>query len=156
MTKPRKTRTDSTDNLRRIFAAADKELAPPAHVPLSDASWPFFHSIVDERAKADWTPHTLEVAALLARTMAQLEFEQRLQRVEGYVIERENGTSVQNPRNRVVSALAGQVLAMRRSLALTGRAKAGGRTEDAARQRDANRAIEQNARPSGNRPDLLA
>lgn len=155
MTKPRKTRNDSTDNLHRIFAAADTELAPPAHVPLSDAAWPFFHSIVDEYAKADWTPHQLELAAMLARTMAQLEFEERLQRAEGQVIERENGTTVQNPRNRVVASLLGQVLAMRRSLSLTGRAKAGGRTEEAARKRDANRRAEQSLRGNG-RNDLLA
>ena len=155
MTKPRKTRNDSADNLHRIFAAADTELAPPPHVPLSDAHWPYWHNIVDEYAKADWTPHSLELAAMLARTMAQLEFEQRLARAEGAIVERENGTTVQNPRNRVVSGLTSQVLAMRRSLSLTGRAKAGGRTEEAARKRDANRRAEQSLRGNG-RNDLLA
>lgn len=116
---------------------------------------PFWHNIISERAQADWTHHSCEVAALLARTMHSLEAEQRAQRSEGSVIIKASGNTGPNPRNRVVATLLGQVLAMRRSLALTGRAKAGGRSEDATRQREANRRAEQGLR-SPNSCDLLA
>lgn len=131
--RPRRARIDSAANLHRNMANADMGLAPPPHITLRDDDWPFWRSILNELAGADWTSHQLEIAALLARNMAQLEQEQRLARSEGFVVGRANGDFAQNPRNRVVAALVGQVLAIRRSLALTGGAKAGGRSEDAAR-----------------------
>lgn len=155
MTKPRKPRLDSVAHIQRILAEADTELAPPVTVPLSDNDWPFWHSLTEERARADWTQHELEIAALLARTMAQLEAEQRAQRREGVVYLNSRGDPAPNPRNRVVSALTAQALAYRRSLALTGRAKAGS-SEAATRQREANRAIDQRFRDGSPRDDLLA
>lgn len=154
MTKPRKARTDSVDNLIRLATTANTEIAPPAHVPLQDHDWPFFHSIVDEFAKADWTPHRLELAAMLARTMASLEACQRQISEEGTLALRANGTLGQNPRLKVAAGMASQILAMRRSLAMTGRAMAGG-TNKAAHQREANRAAEKRLRGNG-RDDLLA
>lgn len=153
MPNARKPRTDSLPNLQRVFAAATTELAPPAHVPLTDADWPYWHSITDEFARADWTPHMLEIAALLARSMAQLEVEQRTLRAEGFLTPRKQGLGP-NPRGRTVSTLTGQVLAYRRSLALTGRGKAG-RSDDAAKQRIANRRIESPHRDTSP-GDLLA
>lgn len=152
--KPRRARTDSLANLHRIFAGANIEIAPPAHVPLADNDFPYFHSIVSEYAKADWalSPHALDMAAILARTMANLEEQQRLLIVEGPLTVRANGSVGPNVRNRIVNQLHSQVLAFRRSLGLTARAKAGG-TRDAARLRDRNRATEQAA---DNHDDLLA
>jgi hypothetical protein len=149
----RRPRIDSTANLHRIMAGANIEIAPPFHVPLADMDWPFWHSIVDEYARADWTPHQLEVAGILARAMAMLEREQRLLRDEGPVHKRSSGIMGRNPRLRIVDQLLGQVLAMRRSLALTGRAKVGGKSEEAARKRIANRNVERNAEGRG---DLLS
>lgn len=150
---PRQTRTDTTANLHRVLAGANIELAPPCHVPLDDAAWPFWHSLVEEFAKADFTPHMLDLTAILARTMAQLDAQQRAQRNEGSVITKANGYPGPNPRNRVVSTLLGQVLSLRRSLALTGRAKAG-RSEEATWQRVQNRRVEQGLR--GNHDNLLS
>jgi hypothetical protein len=152
--KPRKRRTDSTDNLHRIFAGANIEIAPPAHVPLTDADWPYWHSIIEEYAKSDWTRHALDIVALLARTMALLEEQQRLMFAEGPVLTKADGSPCPNPRNRVVATLNGQVLALRRSLGLTARAKAGS-SRDAARQREANRLVEQRLCGPA-RDDLLA
>ncbi|MGX7952829.1 hypothetical protein ACWPM1_09715 [Tsuneonella sp. HG249] len=150
--KPRRARTDSVANLHRIFAGANIEVAPPAHVPLADNDYPYWFSIVSEYAKADWSlsPHALEIAAFLARTMASLEEQQRLLSVEGPLTVKPNGTFGPNARNRVVAQLHGQVLALRRTLGLTSRAKAGG-SKEAARQRDHNRAAELD-----NHDDLLA
>ncbi len=150
--KPRKRRTDSTSNLHRIFAGANIEIAPPAHVPLTDADWPYWHSIIEEYAKSDWTRHALDIVALLARTMALLEEQQRLMSGEQAVLTKPDGSTYANPRNRVVATLNAQVLSLRRSLGLSARAKAGS-SRDVARARDANRAVEQAAR---GHDDLLA
>jgi cob(I)alamin adenosyltransferase len=153
MTKrQRRTRTDSTANLHRIVAGANVEIAPPAHIPLEEADWPYWHSIIEEYAKADWTRHTLDLAAFLARMMANLEAQQRQLFAEGPVITQSDGSLGSNPRNRVVATLNSQVLAFRRSLGLTARLKLGG-TRDVARLRVANRATERAAEDDD---DLLA
>jgi hypothetical protein len=147
-----RSRIDSTANLHRILAGANVQIAPPVHVPLADDDWPFWHSIVDEYARADWTPHQLEIAAILARAMAMLERSQRLLRDEGPVQKRPSGILGRNPRLRIVDQLLGQVLALRRSLALTGRAHAGS-SEEATRKRLTNRHVE---RTAAGRNDLLS
>jgi hypothetical protein len=152
MTKTaRKPRTDSISEMTRIMSGAAREIAPPAHVSLSDMDWPFWESVVAEFARADWTEHQLELAAMLARTMADLEENQRLLRSEGIIREREvlndDGTvrkviSWENARARAVQTMMGQVLSLRRSLALHAKAKSGSNA-DAAKQRAANKKTEQ-------------
>ena len=130
----RKQRTDSAAAAVRIVQGATREICPPSHVPLDDCDWPYWHSVVAEFARADWTEHQLELAAMLARTMANLESEQRQLRIEGFISVRENGTTVENPRARAVKSLTGDILSLRRSLALHARAKSGD-NRDAANQR---------------------
>ena len=138
---PRKPRSDSIAEAVRIAQGAHRELMPPSHVPLDDMDWPYWHNVVAEFARAEWTEHQLELAAMLARTMANLEQEQRTLRAEGYVAESQRGTPVVNPRSIAVKSLTGDILSLRRSLALHARAKAGD-NRDAAKQRDAARSIE--------------
>ena len=138
----RKARIDSASEAVRIMAGTAREIMPPSHVPLDDMDWPYWHSVVAEFARAEWTEHQLELAAMLARTMANLEQEQRSLRAEGFIAVRENGTSVENPRARAVKSLTGDILSLRRSLALHARARSGD-NRDAAKQRDQGRAIEE-------------
>lgn len=121
----------------RIIQGAAKEMSPPSHVPMDEMDWPFWHNVVSEFARAEWTEHQLELAAMLARTMANLEQEQRTLRAEGFVAVRENGTSVENPRARSVKSLTGDILSLRRSLALHARAKSGDSRSDANRREQA-------------------
>ena len=137
----RKARVDSAAEAVRIMAGARRELIPPSHVPLDDMDWPYWHSVVAEFARAEWTEHQLELAAMLARTMANLEQEQRSLRAEGFIAVRENGTTVENPRARAVKSLTGDILSLRRSLALHARARSGD-NRDAAKQRDMGRDVE--------------
>ena len=121
----------------RIMQGAAKEITPPSHVPMDEMDWPFWHNVVAEFARAEWTEHQLELAAMLARTMANLELEQRTLRAEGFIAVRENGTTVENPRARAVKALTGDILSLRRSLALHARAKSGNSGNDANRREQA-------------------
>lgn len=130
----RKARIDSASEAVRIMQGATRELQPPSHVPLDAMDWPYWHSVVSEFARAEWTEHQLELAAMLARTMANLEQEQRSLRTEGFIAVRENGTSVENPRARAVKSLTGDILSLRRSLALHARARSGDTRADAVRK----------------------
>jgi hypothetical protein len=139
---------------------AQREVAPPSHVPLEACDWPFWESVVAEFARADWTEHQLELAAMLARTMADLEREQRELRREGGVCTKElldaqgnvrKVITYENSRARSVQTFMGQVLSLRRSLALNVRSQR--HSSDAAKTRDANKATESKASASH---DLLA
>lgn len=137
----RKQRVDSNAAAVQIMQGSTRQIQPPSHVPLDDMDWPFFENVIEEFARSEWTEHQIELAAMLARTMAQLEQEQRTLRTEGYIAVRENGTTVENPRARAVKSLTGDILSFRRSLSLHARAKQGEARDVAKRQAQA-KAIE--------------
>ena len=112
---PRKTRVDSTAAAVQIAKAAGQNISPPSNVPLGDRDMPFFASVIGEFARSEWTAHQLELAAMLARTMADLEQDQRLMRIEGPVMATEKGTPVVNPRKTVIQMNASIILSYRRS-----------------------------------------
>lgn len=148
----RKARIDSATEAVRVMAKATTEIRPPANVPLEDSDLPFFKNVVAEFARSEWSDHQLELAAMLARTMADLVREQSLLRDEGGVAYSDKGTPVANPRKSIVQMHAGSILSFRRSLALHARATQG-EARDAAKRRDAAKDIE------GDNPledDLLA
>lgn len=114
--------------------AAGKPINPPSSVPLDDRDMPFFANVIEEFARSEWTPHQLELAAMLARTLSDLEAEQRQMRAEGSVLTTERGTPVVNPRKTVIQMHAGTILSFRRSLQLHARAH-NGEARDAAKTR---------------------
>jgi hypothetical protein len=118
----------------RIVQGAGLQITLPGHMVLDECDWPHWKAVVAEFARAEWTDHQLELAAMLARTMADLAREQQTLRVEGYISVRENGTSVENPRARAVKSLTGDILSLRRSLALHARARSGDSRNDAKRK----------------------
>lgn len=148
----RRPRIDSSSEAVRVMASAARPVTPPSNVPLESGDMPFFVSVVAEFARSEWTAHQLELAAMLARTMADLDREQRALRQEGSVVFTEKGTPVVNPRKAVVQMHASSILSFRRSLALHARAQ-GGESRDVAKRRVAAREIE-----AGNplEDDLLA
>jgi hypothetical protein len=154
----RRKRIDSTTAEVAVMQAALQPIKPPPHVRMDETDWPFWESVVAEFAHFEWTDHQLEVAAILARTMADLEREQWELRQEGSVSHSEKGTPVVNPRKAVVQMLAGAILSLRRSLALNARAQAGEMRDIANRRAKAKEIEEDNplaqddllARPSLN------
>lgn len=118
-------RVDSVTKAVEAAQASSRCIEPPSNVPLLEEDLPFFASVIAEFARAEWTEHQLELAAMLARTMADVEREQRTVRAEGFIAVRENGTTVENPRSRIVKGLTGDILSLRRSLSLHARAKNG-------------------------------
>lgn len=137
----RKARIDSSAEVIRVMAGAMTEVTPPANVPLDSEDIPFFQSVIAEYARSEWSSHQLELAAMLARTMADLTREQQMLRVEGGVAYSDKGTPVANPRKSIVQMHASSILSFRRSLSLHARAQAG-EARDVAKRRGAAKAIE--------------
>lgn len=146
-------RIDSATAAVKVMASALKVILPPKHVPLDKEDEPFWLSVIAEFARSEWSDHQLELAAMLARTMADLEREQRDLRTEGSVVKSDRGTPVVNPRKAVVQMHAGTILALRRSLSLHARAQKG-EARDAGKRRDMAKAIESDNAFEGD--DLLA
>src|SRR5689334_20365663 len=109
----RKARVDSATEAVRLAAAAAQQIVPPSNVPLDAEDLPFFASVIAEFARADWTAHQLELAAMLARKMADLEREQRTLRAEGSVVVTEKGLPMPNPRLAAMRMLDTSILATR-------------------------------------------
>lgn len=130
----RKLRVDSTEAQVAAAQAAAQPISPPSNVPLAEADLPFFASVIDEFARSEWTAHQLELAAMLARTMADLEKDQRMMREEGPILATEKGTPVVNPRKTVIQMNASIILSYRRSLSLHARAQ-GGEARDVGKRR---------------------
>ena len=147
----RRTRVDSADGKVRAMQGAGQAIDPPSNVPLDKCDLPFFASVIDEFARSEWTAHQLELAAMLARTMADLEREQRALREEGSVLATDRGTPVVNPRKTVVQMNASTILSYRRSLQLHARAQ-GGEARDVATRRGIAKGVEGDAPDD----DLLA
>ena len=137
----RKARIDSAAEAIRVMAKATTEIEPPANVPLDAEDLPFFRNVIAEYARSEWSSHQLELAAMLARTMADLTREQKLLRDEGGVAYSEKGTPVANPRKSIVQMHASSILSFRRSLSLHARAQAG-EARDVAKRREAAKDIE--------------
>ena len=120
---PRKQRIDS--NAAAVKVMQGKAPVPPAHVGLEDCDQPFWRSVVAEFAKSEWTDHQLEVAAQLAKAMADLEAERNALRIEGYVLRVDGGKDYANPRHGVVRDLTNGIMSLRRNLSLHARAMKG-------------------------------
>ena len=118
-----RTRTDSKENAAKIMAKAAQPLTVPSNVPLEKDDLPFYNNVLAEFARSEWTQHALEIAAMMARTMHDLNAEQQALRAEGYITVRQNGTALENPRTRIVKSLTGDLLSLRRSLGVHARAR---------------------------------
>lgn len=137
----RKARIDSAAESVRVMGKATHDLKYPENVPLDAEDIPFFENVIAEYARSEWSAHQLELAALLARTMADLTREQGLLRTEGGLSYSEKGTPVANPRKSIVQMHASSILSFRRSLSLHARAQAG-EARDIGKRRAAAKKIE--------------
>lgn len=120
----KKSPKNSVSNQAKVVASSFVNIKPPEHVRMEPSDMPFFESVVAEFARSDWTTHALEIASILARTLADLEREQFELRKEGSIAYSEKGTPVANPRKTIVQMHAGSILSLRKSLGVDARSKA--------------------------------
>ena len=116
-------RTDSKENAAQIMAKSAVPITVPSNVTLSEADIPFYHNVFGEFARSQCTENALGIAAMMARTMHDLDAEQQELREEGYNAVRENGTTAENPRIRIVKNLTFDLLFLCRSLSVNARAR---------------------------------
>jgi len=139
------------------MAAAKLHIKPPDHIDLTDPELIFFDNIINEIAKAFWTPHQIELAAILARTMNMLNENQRQMRIEGSIVKNHKGNPVISPREKLINDCYDRVISMRRSLSIHARAQ-GVNKKDMARRNDQAKATEEMAQHADddliNRPSL--
>lgn len=123
MDKKRQARSDSA--AAAIEAAKNATLPPlrpPEHVQLTANAEPYFADIVRARARSEWNPHQLTIAAQMAECMAEQEEVRAEIALEGRVVENARGTLVANPLVGISEALARRQMALGRSLQMIGRA----------------------------------
>lgn len=140
MITTKNTRIDSIAERSRIMSGASIRITPPDHIPLDIEETKYFDNIIREFPKADWTAHQIELAALLARMMADFKFESELLRKEGATVAGAMGGTVTNPRKQVVQMHGNNIISFRRSLAL--HAASHGDTRDVAKRTEISRHIE--------------
>lgn len=129
----RRQRSDSTEAIvKGMKDAAAPELVPPPHTRLRDTDMPFWRDIICARAREEWLPVDLVVAAQLSRCQNDIEIESQALQTEGSVIENQRGTMVANPRVNVLEQLARREMALMRTLRMGGRVSGDSR-DDAAR-----------------------
>lgn len=146
----RRKRIDSVDAAVEVAQRSQQQINPPSNVPLGKEDLPFFSSVIDEFARSEWSPHQLELAALLAKKMRLLRDELATLEEEGFSLMTEKGSPCQNPRLGGVRMLDTSIMATRRTLQLHARAK-GGETRDVAKRRGVAKEYE-----NGPADDLLA
>ena len=149
---PRKQRIDSITASVEVMKKATVVLQPPAHLPLSETEMPFWNNIIAEKAKSEWTGHDLDIAAMLASSLAQLAEVSKWLAGEGSVLATAGGNPTANPRLRIISDAHARAMKYRQTLGIHSRGKEGEK-RDADKRRTIAKGIE------GNNPlddDLLA
>jgi hypothetical protein len=117
----RKPRSDSAEAaIKAALNAATPAPQIPDSVKLSEKHFPFWKAIISSRARNEWTDATLIVAAQLARTQYEIEFESEALEKEGSVVENQRGTPIMNPRQTVMEQLCRREMALMRTLGISG------------------------------------
>ena len=139
--RTKRTKITAVSEIAKTLNAAGKKILPPNNFDLEADDIISFDKIIAEFAKVEWTDHTLEMAAALARSITDLRYAQRQLREEGPTIVGAKGGLVINPVINAMKSQAGIVFAMRRSLALQAREKSG-ETHNLAKRRSIEKGIE--------------
>jgi hypothetical protein len=111
-------RKQRSDSATAAVAAAQSSgaIIPPAHVRLRDCDHPFWLSIVNARARENWTAVDLENAANLARCKADIERIQAEITAEGDTVVNQRGTQIVNPKHLLLETLTRRCMALSRIL----------------------------------------
>jgi len=121
--KKHRTSDTVTGAVNAMLDAALPLPSVPPYVTLRAQDQPFWAGVVSTRARGDWSPTDLVLAAQLARCQCDIESEQQALYTEGTVIPNDRGTMVTNPRFRALNELKQSQLATVRALALNATAK---------------------------------
>jgi len=171
----KKTPINSISETVKAGQGAFLTIEPPENIKLSVYEERFFENIIDEFATSEWTQHTIEMAAILARCMYKLDYETKKMKREGSVLTRKKiippvickktGNTLReaeefitshyaNPRKTFIDSYTNQIIALRRSLSLHARATDGD-TRDIKNRRAAAKKIEDGIRNADDPMSLI-
>lgn len=141
----RRQRVDSKEGQVAAMIHANRRIDPPQDMigEMNEVDIRLFNEIIDEAPNITWTGHTIRVAAILARTLHDMLEDQRELRDEGSVLMNDKGNYVMNPRRTACQGYAGQIINLRRTLAL--HATAGTSKRDVGKRRNYQKGAEDNA-----------
>ena len=130
MASTKSTRQARSDSAAALLQAAQNIAAeqsegvrrPPAHVQISAEAEPYYVDIVRARAREEWNPHQLTIAAQMAQCMADQEDVRAAIALDGWTVINAKGTEVANPMVGISEQLARRQMALGRSLQMVGRA----------------------------------
>lgn len=113
-------RVTSAEAKSEIIEAANHELPLPLPdlISLSKKEMLIYERICNEFARIELTDHTVDLIAMLAKAMHELEVQQDQLANEDVVDTGARGGLVMNPRATYVSKLRGDIINMRRSLGI--------------------------------------
>jgi hypothetical protein len=124
MSKVRKSRLDGVTGIVELSSQI-KTITWPSNISKVEGSQVHFDKVIAEQATALWTEHKIELAAMLASSMALFETERQTLIQEGRVLVNQAGNMVTNPRVATTRDLWSEIIQGRRSLAIHEVAKAG-------------------------------
>lgn len=110
-------RIDTTTGAVEVFKKAFQDLAPPQTIKLGEAE-KFWDNIISMKPKSEWTPHNLEIAAMLAKAMFRLDENNDKILEEGELIATDKGSLSANPRVAIIHGLHSQIKGWRQTLGL--------------------------------------
>lgn len=99
------------------FQDIQKGIQPPMH--LNDRELFYFNQIVTSREAATWSANDKLIACHLAKTYYRLELVDQNLQLNGFVLESNRGTPVQNPACSALNSLMNASQAMNRILGLS-------------------------------------
>lgn len=123
---PRRARSDSKEEAVKTMIAATQTIVPPPDLAteMKPLDFIIFDEVIAEFANVAWTKHTIRIAAMLARTINDMQEDQKELRTEGSVCYNDRGNSYMNPRRTAVQGYSSVLANLRRTLSL--HATAGG------------------------------
>lgn len=139
--KQRRNRVDSTQEQMRIMQGAAREISPPPYIDLNEGELIIFNNIIDEKARADWTDHQIDLACALARHTFLLLKSSALLSKEGEIYKDARGNIKVNPRKRQIENSWVAIISARRNLGIHARGL-GGELRDIAKRQDMQKELE--------------
>lgn len=122
----KKKKITSAQEIAKVIKASLKKLNVPERITFNTKEQlDCFKAILNEVPKVEWTEHKIEIAALLAKAICDLEKMHVALDDEGYLTPNHMGSMSENPRSVIAKKLRADICSMRRTLAIHERAKSG-------------------------------
>jgi hypothetical protein len=117
--KPSRPAINTATRTAQAFADASQDIPVPLGVKFDgDMEKELWRTFTAARSRSDWMPHDLVTLTKIVEIEIDIRDVKATLKREGYVVENQRGTMVENANTRVYSTLLGMQLALIRSLSI--------------------------------------